>query len=188
MTVQAKFQIINEYKQGRSAVELAERHGTSLRSFFRWLKRFDGSIESLRDGRAANGRDRLKVTPEVEDRLVEFRAEKMGYKRIGWRLKRKHGIKLSPTAVKQLVEKTRFSWLQKKAKGKASTGSDQKTIQPVVAVGYQRFSHQRSRKSPRLRRNRRLYAHTVCVGVQTKKRYQRDRFSQTTPQRTRSTR
>ncbi|MDO8625702.1 MAG: DDE-type integrase/transposase/recombinase [Candidatus Diapherotrites archaeon] len=116
--MQTKFQVINEYKQGRSAVELAERQGVSLRSFFRWLKRFDGSIESLRDGRAANGRERLKVTPEVEDHIVEFRAEKMGYKRIGWRLKRKHGVRLSPTAVKHWLKKHGLTGYKKKRKGK----------------------------------------------------------------------
>lgn len=116
--MQTKFQVINEYKQGHTAVELAERFGVSLRSVFGWIKKFDGSIESLNDAREKNGRDRLKVTPAVEELLVQLRAEKMGYKRISWRLKRKHGVKLSPTAVKHWLKKYGLAGYRKKRKGK----------------------------------------------------------------------
>jgi transposase InsO family protein len=118
VTVQTRFQVINEYKQGHTAVELAEKYAVSLRSVFGWLKQFDGSIESLNDGRAGNGRERLKVTPVVEELLVELRAEKMGYKRISWRLKRKHGVTLSPSAVKHWLKKHNLAGYRKKRKGK----------------------------------------------------------------------
>lgn len=118
VTVQTKFQVINEYKQGNTAVELAERHGVGLRSVFRWIKKFDGSMESMHDARAKNGRERLTVTPTVEELLISLRAEKMGYKRIAWRLKRKHGILLSPTAVKHWLKKHGLAGYRKKKKRK----------------------------------------------------------------------
>lgn len=117
-TVQTKFQVINEYKQGSTAVELAEQYGVSLRSIFGWLKQFDGSVWSLEDGRAGNGRERLKVTPRVEELLIRFRAEGMGYKRISWRLKRKHGTQISPSAVKHWLEKHGLAGYRKKRKGR----------------------------------------------------------------------
>lgn len=116
VTVQIKFQIVNEYKQGRSAVELAENYGVSLRSVFGWLKRFDGSKESLSDTRAKNGQKRLKVTKPVEELLLKLRTEEMGYKRISWRLKRKHGVKISPTAVKHWLKKHGLAGYKKKRK------------------------------------------------------------------------
>lgn len=118
VTVQTKFQAINEYKQGHTAVELAEQYGVSRRSIFGWIKKFDGSIESLSDARAGNGRGRLKVTSAIEELLVELRAEKMGYKRISWRLKRKHGVMLSPTAVKHWLKKHGLAGYRKRRKGK----------------------------------------------------------------------
>jgi len=118
VTMQTKFQAINEYKQGRSVIELAEKYDTSLRSIFRWIKKFDGSIESLNDARAKNGRERLKVTHAVEELLIQLRAEKMGYKRIAWRLKRKHGVVLSPSAVKHWLKKHGLAGYKKKRKGK----------------------------------------------------------------------
>jgi transposase-like protein len=57
VTVQTKFQLVNEYKQGHTAAELSEQYGVGVRSVFRWLKRFDGSIDSLRDARTKNGSD-----------------------------------------------------------------------------------------------------------------------------------
>ena len=118
VTVQIKFQIVNEYKQGHSAVELAEHYGVSLRSVFRWIKRFDGSIESLNDARAKNGRERLKVTLSVEELLLQLRTGKMGYKRISWRLKRKHGVKISPSTVKRWLKKHGLAGYKKKRKSR----------------------------------------------------------------------
>lgn len=118
VSVQAKFQIVNEFKQGRSAVELAKRYGVSLRSIFGWIKIFDGSIESLSDHRSTNGCARLKVSSEIEERIVSLRLEKMGYKRISWRLKRKHGIKISPTSVKYWLKKHGLVGYNKKRKGR----------------------------------------------------------------------
>ena len=118
VTVQTKFQIINEFKQGRAAVELAMQYGVGLRSIFRWLKKFDGSLESLSDARAGNGRERLTVTTTVEELLIQLRTEKMGYKRIAWRLKRKHGVMLSPSTVKRWLKKHGLSGYRKKRKGK----------------------------------------------------------------------
>lgn len=60
----------------------------------------------------------MKVTPEVEELLVKLRAEKMGYKRIGWRLKRKYGVQISPTAVKHWLKKHGLAGYKKKRKGK----------------------------------------------------------------------
>lgn len=116
--MQIKYQIINEYKQGHTATELAEQYGVSVQSIFGWIKQFDGSIESLRDSRSMNGSGRLKVTPEVEELLVEFHTQKMGYKRIAWRLKRKHNIQLSPTSVKHWLKKHGLAGYKKKRKGK----------------------------------------------------------------------
>ncbi len=118
VTVQTRFQIINEFKQGHAAVELAERYGVGLRSIFRWLKQFDGSLESLSDARVGNGRERLTVTPTIEELLIQLRAEKMGYKRIAWRLKRKHGVVLSPSTVKHWLKKHGLAGYRKKRKGK----------------------------------------------------------------------
>lgn len=64
------------------------------------------------------GVGRLKVTSAVEELLVELRAEKRGYKRISWRLKRKHGVVLSPTAVKHWLKKHGLAGYRKKRKGK----------------------------------------------------------------------
>ncbi len=116
VSVQTKFQAINEYKQGHTAVELAEKYEVSLRSIFGWLKRFDGSIESLSDARAKNRRERLKVTRPVEELLLKLRTEEMGYKRISWRLKRKHGVKITPTTVKRWLKKHGLSGYKKKRK------------------------------------------------------------------------
>jgi len=116
VTVQIKYQIINEYKQGHSAVELAEKYCVSVRSIFGWLKQFDGSIESLHDARSQNGRERLKVTQPVEEIIIQLRTEKMGYRRITWRLKRKHGVALSPTAVKRWLAKHGLAGYRKKKK------------------------------------------------------------------------
>lgn len=113
-----KYQAINEYKQGHTAVDLAEKYGVSLRSVFGWIKRFDGSIESLNDVRADNGRERLKVTPAVEELLIQLRAEKMGYKRISWRLKRKYGVVLSPSSVKHWLKKHGLAGYRKKRKSR----------------------------------------------------------------------
>ena len=118
VTVQTKFQVINEHKQGHTAVELAAKYDVSVRSVFGWIKRFDGSIESLRDARTENGSDRLKVTPEIEELLVQFRLEKMDYRGIAWRLKRKHGVFLSHVAVRQWLKKHGLAGYRKKKKGK----------------------------------------------------------------------
>jgi transposase InsO family protein len=118
VTVQTKFQILNEYKQGHTATELSEQYGVSLRSIFGWIKQFDGSIESLIDGRVNNRRERLKVTPAIEELLVQLRTEKMGYKRISWRLKRKHGVMISPSAVKHWLKKHNMAGYRKKRKGR----------------------------------------------------------------------
>ncbi len=118
VTVQTKFQIISEYKQGHAAVELAERYDVSVRSIFEWLRIFDGSMESLKDHRSENGRERIKVTSRVEELIIKLRLEGMGYKRIGWRLKRKHGTKVSPTIVKHWLEKHGLAGYRKKRKGR----------------------------------------------------------------------
>lgn len=118
VTVQTKFQIINEYRQGHSVVELAERYGISSSSIFGWLRKFDGSIESLEDGRSGNGKDRLKVTSSVEELLIGFRTEGLGYRRISWRLKRKHGVRISHTAVRYWLDKHGLAGQRKKRKSR----------------------------------------------------------------------
>lgn len=118
VTVQQKFQIVNDFKQGFSAVELSERYRVSLRSVFRWIKRFDGDIESLNDNRSTNRCERVKVKPDIEEIIVALRLEKMGYKRISWRLKRKHGIALSPTSIKYWLKKHGLVGKKKKRKGR----------------------------------------------------------------------
>ncbi len=112
VTVQTKFQAVNEYKKGHAALELAEQYGVGVRSVFRWLKQFDGSLESLNDARARNGRERLTVTPTVEELMLQTDFLEIEKKARGPAFAHRS---------KTLVEKARVGWLSKKEKGKAST-------------------------------------------------------------------
>ena len=106
VTVHQKLEIVDRRLRGEPAIELAQEYGVSLRSVFGWVKRFDGSLESLQCKSRAPKRTRKKVTPKDEELMLELRTSKRyGYRRIKWHFKRRLNKRFGESTVKRVLAK-----------------------------------------------------------------------------------
>jgi len=105
-TVQQKLEVVNRHIRGESATDLAEEYATSLRSIFRWCKKFDGSLHSLECQSRAPKRTRWKASSGDEALMLELRtSKKYGYRRIKWHFKRRLNKRFGETTIKRILAK-----------------------------------------------------------------------------------
>ena len=118
--IRTRFNLIHEKEwTGDTVCNICKRYGVSRKTYYKWNSRYEQKgIEGLSDiSRRPHNIKYKKVTPEVEETIIDLRLTKrFGCNRIKFRLRRIIGLSLSTRTIYKILKRHGLNILKCKAK------------------------------------------------------------------------
>ena len=118
--IRTKFNLIHEKEwTGDTISNICKRYGVSRKTYYKWKSRYEKKgIEGLSNiSRRPHNIKHKKVTPEVEETIIDLRLTKrFGCSRIKFRLRRIIGLSLSTRTIYKILKRHGLNILKCNAK------------------------------------------------------------------------